>query len=470
MDSSNQTQKIVIKETEVTDSKDIISTLHESILGQILSFLPTIEAIQTCVLSQRWIHVWKSITSLCFSDSLPCYGKILKKEQFVNFVNKVLLHHLANSSITNFSLCLTRYRYDSKQVSEWISTVLDRRIQKLHIQYAGKVQFSSHSFFKCDTLVQLDLKVRCTLNVPIYACFPNLQNLNISGVRLESDSSIFSEDIVLNFPVLKVFEARACEWLTMQGISIQAPLLEKFSLALCYSSISNESCKSSIKIFAPCLKEFSYEGDLELDIILLDSSSVCDASVVIVVDEDKKDMMESLGFQAHKLLSQIHQVELLKLLFYKVLMHSNDIFTHLPTFGRLTYLQLNEVTDEALSKLLHNSPILNTLVLLNGVSHDSNKDAMSYASSVPHCFLSSLRVFQFNGFNVHEHEISLVKFVMGNAAVLERMIISAAFWLRYSDIDMEKVKDNIFSFPKCCSRAIIEFSDVNGSSTCSGPL
>ncbi|QHN96572.1 Putative FBD-associated F-box protein [Arachis hypogaea] len=180
-------------------------------------------------------------------------------------------------------------------------------------------------------------------------------------------------------------------------------------------------------------------------------------------------MMESLQFQAHKLLSQIHQVEQLKLLFYKVLMHSNDIFTHLPTFGRLTYLQLNEVTDEALSKLLHNSPILNTLVLLNGVSHDSNKDAMSYASSVPHCFLSSLRVFQFNGFNVHEHEISLVKFVMGNAAVLERMIISAAFWLRYSDIDMEKVKDNIFSFPKCCIRAIIEFSDVNGSSTCSGP-
>ena len=46
-------------------------------------------------------------------------------------------------------------------------------------------------------------------------------------------------------------------------------------------------------------------------------------------------------------------------------MHAKDIFTHLPAFGRLTYLQLNEVTGQALLNLLHNSPILSTLVLLN---------------------------------------------------------------------------------------------------------
>lgn len=46
-------------------------------------------------------------------------------------------------------------------------------------------------------------------------------------------------------------------------------------------------------------------------------------------------------------------------------MHAKDIFTNLPAFGRLTYLQLNEVTGEALLHLLHNSPILDTLVLLN---------------------------------------------------------------------------------------------------------
>ena len=58
---------------------------------------------------------------------------------------------------------------------------------------------------------------------------------------------------------------------------------------------------------------------------------------------------------------------------------------------------------------------------------------------------------------MQEHEIYLAKFVMASAAVLERMTISAAFWLRYSDIDMDKVKERILSFPKCSSFAMIEF-------------
>ncbi|KAJ1384853.1 Leucine-rich repeat domain superfamily [Sesbania bispinosa] len=377
--------------------KDLISKLHESILGHILSFLPTVEAICTSVLSRRWIHVWTSITSVEFDDALLFSGKKMQQEQFVNFVNRVLLH-LANSTIQSFSLCLTRYHYDASQVSAWISFILERRVQKLQIQYADKVLISSHSLFSCSSLVDLVLQTRCTLSVPISASLPNLQKLSISGIRLVSDSSTYSKDIVLSFPVLKVFEARGCEWSTIQNISIQAPLLER-----------------------------------------------------------QKDNMKKLGFQAHKLLRQIHEVERLKLLFYKVLMHAKDIFTHLPAFGRLTYLQLNEVTGEALLHLLHNSPILNTLVLLNGVS-DLNKDILTSAS-VPHCFQSSLKVFQFKGFNVHEHELYLAKFVMANAAILERMTISTAFWLRYVDIDMEKVKEQIFSLPKCSRFCEIEFSN-----------
>nr|XP_027190574.1 putative FBD-associated F-box protein At5g56400 isoform X2 [Cicer arietinum] len=246
----------------------------------------------------------------------------------------------------------------------------------------------------------------------------------------------------------------------MQNISLQVPLLERFSLAI-WNHHSNESCKSTIKVYSSCLTDFSYEGDLEQEILLCDSSSIRNASVVIVIDEDKKDRIEKVGFQAHKLLRQIHEVERLKLLFYKVLRHANDIFTNLPTFGRLTYLQLNEVTYEALLQLLHNSPILNTLVLLNGVS-DLNKDVLSFAI-VPHCILSSLKVFQFKGFNANEHDLCLVKFVMKNAATLEKITISPAFWLRYTDIDMEKVKEEILSLPKCSSFCMIEFSDISTS-------
>ncbi|XP_057451061.1 F-box/FBD/LRR-repeat protein At3g14710-like isoform X2 [Lotus japonicus] len=442
--------------TEVGEM-DMISNLHESILGHMLSFLPTIEAIRTNVLSKSWIDVWKSIKCLKFDDSLLIHGKKMQKEEFVCFVNTVLFH-FANSTIQGFSLCLTCYNYDSPQVRAWISSVLERGVQKLNIQYADKVLLSSNSLFSCISLVELVLQMRCTLNVPISACLPNLQSLHISGVRLVSDSCTCSNDISLSFPVLKVFEARGCEWSTMQDISIQAPLLERLSIK---NSLSNEACKSAIKVFSTCLTDFSYEGDLEQEIILFDPSSIRSASIVIVIDEDRMDRIKKLVFQARKLLGQIHQVEQLKLLFYKVLINAKGIFNHLPAFGRLTNLQLNEVTGEALLHFLHNSPFLDTLVLLNGVC-DLNKDVLA-AASVPLCFLSSFRVFQFNGFNVKEHELCLVKFVLANAAILERVTICTAFWLRYSDIDMGKVKGQILSLPKYSRSCMIKFCDVNGS-------
>lgn len=133
----------------------------------------------------------------------------------------------------------------------------------------------------------------------------------------DHESSTYSKDLVLSFPILKVFEAKGCEWSTKQNLCIQVPLLERFSIAM-WNSLSNESCKSSIKIFSPHLTDFSYKGDLEQEIILLNTLLIRTASVVIVIDEDRKESMRRLGFQVHKLLTQICEVEQLKLLLYKV--------------------------------------------------------------------------------------------------------------------------------------------------------
>ncbi|KAL2331257.1 hypothetical protein Fmac_018838 [Flemingia macrophylla] len=453
---NNDTMQRPPTEETVVEGEDIISKLHESILCHILSFLPIIEAVHTCVLSKRWIYVWKSLTVLRFNDALHCFGRQMQKEQFMCFVNRLLLQP-ANSSVQSLSLCLTSYNYDASLVSSWISSILERGVQKLHIQYADKVLFPFQTLFSCSSLVQLMLQMKCKISLPIFASLPNLQTLSLSGIMLASESSTYSKYLILSFPLLKVFEARGCEWQIKQNISIEAPLLERFSIAT-WRSLSNESLKPSIKIFAPYLADFSYEGDIEQDITLLNSSSVRSASVVIVI-EDKKDRMEKIGFQVHKLLAQIRDVEQMKLLFYKVLIHAKDIFTHLPAFGRLTYLQLNEVTGEALLNILHNSPILNTLVLLNGIS-ELYKDVLTSAS-VPQCFLTSFKDFQFKEFTGHENELLLAKFVMANAVILEKMIMCTAFWLRYSDINMENVKGQILSFPKCSNSVIIEISNVN---------
>ncbi|XP_045801104.1 F-box/FBD/LRR-repeat protein At3g14710-like isoform X1 [Trifolium pratense] len=456
----DDTKQLISAETKVKE-RDIISTLHESVLGHILSFVPIIDAVSTSVLSTSWIDVWTSTTNLKFDDSLLYSKKKMSKEHFVNSVEKVLLH-FTNSGIQSVSLCLSSYQYDASQISEWISFFLERRVQKLHIQYADKVFLSSNSLFRCNSLVELTLQMRCTLSLPVSGCLANLQKLSISWIKLvsESESSTNSKDITLSFPILKVFEVRGCEW--SQNITLQVPLLERFSIAI-WKHHSNESSKYYIKVNSRRLTDFDYEGNLEQNIVLCDSSSIRNASVVIVVDEDKKDRIEKLGFQAYNHLKQINEAESLKLLFYKVLRHGKDIFTNLPVFGRLTYLQLNEVNGEALLQLLHNCPILNTLVLLNGVA-DLNKDVLTSASAtLPRCFLSSFKVFEFKGFNANEHDLSLVKFMLENASILEKMRISPAFWLRYADIDFEKVKEQILSLPKRSSFCMVEFSDISSS-------
>ena len=297
------------------DTKDLLSHLHDNILGHILSFLPAIEAVRTSVLSKRWIHVWTSITGVRFDDSMLYSGKRMSKEQFINFVNKTLFH-LGDSSILNFSLILSRFLYDTSQISAWISFILGRGVQNLHIQYADKVLLSSCSLFNCSSLEHLMLQMRCTLSVPSFVCLPNLRHLNLSGIRLVSDSPSDSKDLTLSFPVLKVFEARGCEW-SMQNIIIQVPQLQTFSIAF-WNSLSNESTGCSIDIYAPNLTDFSYEGDLGHEIVLSNPSSILSASVVIVFDEERIDGVQDIGTRTHILLTQFHQVESLKLWFYKV--------------------------------------------------------------------------------------------------------------------------------------------------------
>jgi hypothetical protein len=60
---------------EATDAtgEDRISVLPDAILQVVLSFLPSDETVQTCVLSRRWRHLWKSTPALRIIQSGESY-------------------------------------------------------------------------------------------------------------------------------------------------------------------------------------------------------------------------------------------------------------------------------------------------------------------------------------------------------------------------------------------------------------
>ena len=84
-----------------------ISDLPDVIIGRILFFLPTKEAISTSVLSKRWIYLWTFITKLEFEHTDIFSQKIrIWETLFYNFVDKVLLHltRVKSSKVSLFIL------------------------------------------------------------------------------------------------------------------------------------------------------------------------------------------------------------------------------------------------------------------------------------------------------------------------------------------------------------------------------
>ncbi|KAJ1406945.1 Leucine-rich repeat domain superfamily [Sesbania bispinosa] len=321
----------------VPQGPDLISSLPEGILISILSRLPIQDAIRTSVLSTKWIDLWKCITRVDFDDTmLHNRGEIDKENmaKFVNFVNRVLLH-LNNSTIQDFSLKLSNRRYDPNVSSTWISAILRKQVQNLHIQNADYAFISSSSLAKCNSLVQLVLDMNCTINVPSFYCLHHLQVLKIDKVRIMKGTySTHSKDIVLNFPSLKVFEARECVWL---NIILQAPMLESFTFLINDLWLTNaELIELQSSIFKICASPstFSYRGHIVHDLIQVDPQSAIKGSVDIFIDEYIEERALKTCLQTQMLLKQFHEAERLKLRLNRLLQRSNDhYFANLPIFG-----------------------------------------------------------------------------------------------------------------------------------------
>ncbi|XP_075666501.1 F-box/LRR-repeat protein 25-like isoform X2 [Castanea sativa] len=113
--------------------EDRISTLPDSILLSILSFLPTQDAIITGVLSKRWAYLWTSVPSLTF-EYYGYYGRHFECiDDFTSAVDHTLLLHRA-SKLTNFSV---RFKYETNleaSLDLWVRFATTAKVRQLSLR------------------------------------------------------------------------------------------------------------------------------------------------------------------------------------------------------------------------------------------------------------------------------------------------------------------------------------------------
>ncbi|ONI34738.1 hypothetical protein PRUPE_1G495900 [Prunus persica] len=165
---------------------DQISQLPDAILISILSLLGIREAARTCVLSKRWVSLWKQITCLNFDD-IDALSKLQKKRKRVkttssyNWVNQVLQLH-QGLSLDEFQIHSSSpdSSPSSSEIDNWIEFAMWRRVQGLEID----LEAGRRSRFSSPSYTFPDKPFRSPFGI---SCIKSLKHLSLSFVNITGE-------------------------------------------------------------------------------------------------------------------------------------------------------------------------------------------------------------------------------------------------------------------------------------------
>ncbi|KAK2459039.1 F-box/FBD/LRR-repeat protein [Trifolium repens] len=419
-----------------SEDEDMISNLPDFIIGHILTYLRTKNAIQTSVLSWRWRYMWTFITKLRFTDtelplSFPHAPKT--KTWFVNHVSRVLLH-LNSASIEEFSLQICE-KHDSYLINQWISAVSNKRVKRINVQSMKALDLFYYPLFACKSLEELvlDMLSGCSIQIPTFVSLSSLTVLDMSKITFTCYSSNTSKELTLNFPVLREYRTWGCNWLDVKSLTLEAPLLKEVSL-------SYNKSHAEITFCASHLTEFDYHGDISAETIMLDAHIASTKIELLIFRND--NVQDSWIFVCKLLTVNAKCSKLCLEANWRYLAGEEHYLAGIPEFGLLRDLELCSVTGEVLLRLLLKSPCLETLVCDQMLNF--NEEAQPNFAR-PDCFLSTLKVVKFENISGNKCELSIAKFVMENAQVLERISFSCSSKLRILQTFEEKLASVNFS-------------------------
>ncbi|RDX60578.1 F-box protein, partial [Mucuna pruriens] len=408
------------------EGSTMINDLPDELLQKIICKLLIRETVRTTVLSKRWKNKWTEIPEVKLVQD--AHGK---REQFLEFVEKLL-------GVFN-TLCLKKLCLacdvckDTPQVNRWLSSFIHPNIEELKLDFERveeQLVFPNHLFYN-KSLTHFHLSMPHVINLPSLISFSILSTLTLKHVIFPDTSK--TQQLFSSCPCLENLTLIDCNWMNVRAVSILNPSLQTLIIREWRDDDDDENDAVGQNVQTYCqiaitgcnLKTFSYDGDLINDYILYSTASVTDGAVEV---HPPPNNTLNAGKFALKLLKALSNVEKLSISDFTVeaLCCASSLITDIPLFNNLVELSVVSAAPvnlacDALMTIFRNSPILETVEFITGISMPKND--LNNIGPLPTCFETHLTTIRIYGFTGTEEEMLAIKFLLQSTPHLDALFV-----------------------------------------------
>ncbi|CAA7020912.1 unnamed protein product [Microthlaspi erraticum] len=408
-----------------SEKSDRFSELPDPLISQILSHLPTKDAVKTSFISTAWRPLWLSIPQLELDSR-----EFADLGSFVKFGDR-FFDLARTSSVHKINLTLdSNEDEDDSYLASWINAAVKRKIQHLHVRCSSEKRLYEipKSLYICETLVSLELYKMKMVDAEAFS-LPCLKILQLKLIwylnettfeRLVSSCPLLEEmKILVDLSDLKCYRVKSRSLKkfffvrtsspslrgSVSGVVIDAPLLR---LVCIYDNVSDSFLVNNL--------EHGAKLGLALDFGLKD----LDAAGV----SSRRNRVRSFLPGISKASSMTIDADTFKLI------HDYSESESLPLFRYMTRLSVTLCVSNlnGLPSFLESCPNLEVLNVALNDNEEMNQSSFFAPVVPPECLLSSLKVADLDiPISGYAAEMKLVKFFLENSPVLKTLALHVKY-------------------------------------------